>query len=267
MVLYNRMLAGDIFPGRRRRIERRMGGREREVLEDLRVENAEFLSEHPADEFIREIVVGMESRGVAVTGDAAPVNSILSPVRGHPFGYRIRAFFASRTAMIAIPAACALLVLLTVFGPRQDEEPGVRSKGYGPAIVLYKQSEGGAELLQNNATVLPGDTVQLAYHAGRMEQGVILSIDGNGVVTRHFPREGEFSAHLEDENLVLMPYAYRLDEAPDFERFYFVASAEKFPLGGIIDSVRDSIASETGDISLPDGYTVYTILLKKGTQQ
>ena len=57
-----------------------------------------------------------------------------------------------------------------------------------PALRLYRRVAGADQLLRDGATARPGDLLQLAYAAGGETHGVILSIDGAGSVTLHFPR-------------------------------------------------------------------------------
>jgi hypothetical protein len=72
---------------------------------------------------------------------------------------------------------------------------------------------------------------------------VILSVDGRGVVTQHLPRDGTQAARLAAESQVLLDFAYELDDAPRWERFYFVAGPAPFDATPVIEAARGVAAS------------------------
>jgi hypothetical protein len=53
-------------------------------------------------------------------------------------------------------------------------------------------------------------------------------VDGNGVVTRHWPIDGDAAVSLISGGEFLLPYSYELDDAPDFEAFALVWSDSVF---------------------------------------
>jgi hypothetical protein len=97
---------------------------------------------------------------------------------------------------------------------------------------------------------------------------VIFSIDGKGLVTLHFPENQADSTLLQPRDRVLLQSAYELDDAPEFERFFFITAQSEIQVGHILDMAR-SLAqnpgkAKTAKLELPDAYDQYTTLIIKG---
>ena len=87
-----------------------------------------------------------------------------------------------------------------------------------------------------------GDILQLSYVCADPEYALIVSVDGNGIVTPHFPEDSTDSSLLERGGEHPLSYSYVLDDAPSFERFYLVTCDEEFSL----DSIEDFLLSISG---------------------
>jgi hypothetical protein len=96
---------------------------------------------------------------------------------------------------------------------------------------------------------------------------VILSIDGRGTVSRHFPREGEAAGELDKEGVVALDFSYELDDAPGWEQFYFITSDKPFELDMVIEAARKKTVelteTEPGPLDLPEQFDQYLFTLKK----
>lgn len=132
-------------------------------------------------------------------------------------------------------------------GPRgrsqvSDAIPGgERLKGLGPSLLLFRKADDRPiERLVPGALAHARDLVQVAYQAGGSRYGVILSIDSRGVVTRHFPASGDQAGRLQPNGPSALRSAYRLDDAPKVERFYFIASDDPFALPPVEAAVRSA---------------------------
>ena len=66
--------------------------------------------------------------------------------------------------------------------------------------------------------------LSIAYRAEDAPYGVIVSVDGAGEVTLHFPADETGDTTLQQYGNIRLPHAFELDNAPDFERFYFVTA-------------------------------------------
>jgi hypothetical protein len=146
--------------------------------------------------------------------------------------------------------------------PRPTEMAGDRLKGSGPALQVFMLGKGA---LDSGAVARAGDIVQIVYQAGGNRFGVIVSVDGNGRITRHFPLEGGVAGPLRAGGVATLSAAYRLDDAPRAERFYFVAASESFTADAV-DAAARAAASDPATIvrlALPAKFAQASFLLKK----
>jgi hypothetical protein len=140
--------------------------------------------------------------------------------------------------------------------------------GYGPdgsfaELSVYLKSEPGSGPgpegtgLADGTVLHEGNTVQLAYmvSGGAEQYGVIFSIDGRSALTVHYPyREGQ-SARLITGRRIALDEAYTLDNAPDYELFFFVVSYMPVDVKGILDSAA-ALARNPGR-ALEEGKRVF----------
>jgi len=174
--------------------------------------------------------------------------------------------------------ALAAAVLLGVWNQRapDDHSPaggmatGVseeRIKGLKPRLHVYRKRGSEVERLEPGASARPGDVVQLGYVAAGLSYGVIVSVDGRGVVTLHLPATGTEAAVLESDGVDLLPDAYELDDAPDYERFFLVASATRFDAGRVLAAAlalgRDGGAARTRPLDLEEPLYQAAFLVSK----
>jgi hypothetical protein len=81
--------------------------------------------------------------------------------------------------------------------------------------------------------------LQVSYVALGRPYGVIFSIDGAGVVTLHHPTSAEGEQALVDlDGAVPLPSAYELDDAPRFEKFFFVTALHPLDVTAILEKAR-----------------------------
>ncbi|NMO23527.1 ActD-like protein [Pyxidicoccus fallax] len=157
-------------------------------------------------------------------------------------------------------------------GPVAVVTPGMtpertRIKGLEPRLAAHRQAGAGSEPLTDGALVAAGDVLQLEYVAAGRTHGVIVSVDGRGAVTLHAPEEGSTrAAALAPSGTHRLPGAYELDDAPEFERFFFVSSEEPFDVAPVLDAARalaGSAAARSAPLSLPQGLTQVSFTLEK----
>jgi len=172
----------------------------------------------------------------------------------------------NRTFGVLVPILAALLVVTVIqlrHGPPEVEE--VRAKG-GPRLALYLQASGGSTRLEDGATARAGDVVQIAYVAAAARYGVIVSIDGRGAVTLHWPEDPTAPTALLQGGESALPHAYALDDAPHYERFFLVASADPIDPAEVVAAAQTLAASShpsTGDLDLPPALLQQSFLLSK----
>jgi hypothetical protein len=137
---------------------------------------------------------------------------------------------------VLVAASLILVVFLPRMGPRETD--GDRIKGLSPGLAVYRKTDTGSETLADGAIAHSGDVIRLGYRAAGKPYGVILSIDGRGAVTLHLPPGGDQAASLHGEPMVLLDQAYELDDAPRWERFYFVTGETSFAVQPVLDAAR-----------------------------
>jgi len=151
-------------------------------------------------------------------------------------------------AAVTIAAALIFLLPRTMFLSSGDDE---RIKGLDASLALFRQVGAGSETLADGAIAHQGDVVRVGYHAAGRAYGAILSIDGRGHVTMHLPTKGDRAVALGRESTVLLDQAYELDDAPRWERFYFITGDTPFAIAPIVDSAQRAIAKAGGGAAPP----------------
>lgn len=174
-----------------------------------------------------------------------------------------------RTVWLAAPALAAAAAILILVAPFDSVEPPldpgyeqVRLKGDSRLIVHRKTGE-TVELLADGDHVAAGDLIQLSYIAGEAQYGAILSVDGRGEVTLHFPGGTGDSSKLDHEGTQDLPFAYQLDDAPNFERFFFIVSSSPVNIGELLDRARELGPQPGSVLKLSEGWRAIELLLTK----
>lgn len=163
------------------------------------------------------------------------------------------------TSLLA-PAAVAGAVLVAITRPTDAallDPPDVTVvKGLAPDVIVYAL-RGGAPTAVDRASA--GERVQLGVIGAGDAHAVVVSIDGRGNVTRHFPRDVTGSTVLaaqgDGHGEVHLPDGFELDDAPAFERFFVVTSMSAPDVGAIEQAVRDlpPAGRKTSKLLLPTG--------------
>lgn len=142
-----------------------------------------------------------------------------------------------------------------------------RAKG-APRLVAFRQVGEQAERLEPDAVVNAGDLIQLRYNPGGKSYGLIASLDGAGVVTLHFPlgEDAPPQATAVSPETTTLPHAYALDDAPRFERFFFITANEPIDVQQSLAAVRSlarRVDSATAALELPAGFRQGSLCLRK----
>jgi hypothetical protein len=134
-------------------------------------------------------------------------------------------------------------------------------------LYVYRHRTSGNERLRDGARVTRGDLVQLAYRSRAGGYGVLLSIDGAGKVTMHWPEKNDgAAATLQTRDEFLLPSSYELDDAPAFERFFMVHAAAPFSVATAMDAARALAAQPSARnqrLALPPGFEQISLALDK----
>jgi hypothetical protein len=264
---WERFVLGEL-PGERSRILRDLlaGNPElRQKVESLERSNREDLARYPAG----SVVPGIRERFLRESsGPISDKTLRRSPVLKH--------------LLFLSPALAAALILAFVILPtkRNGVAPDLRGslpdtqtiKGAGgldlsqTQLLVYRQRNREVEQMSSGQTAKAGDVMQLAFVSAR-RYGVILSIDGVGTVSLHFPDRAEAGTDLEPNKRITLPQAIELDDAPSFERFFFVTSAVPIDVRTVLqaaaDLAREPRRAERTDLTLPSGLEQTSFLIRK----
>jgi hypothetical protein len=241
--------AGDLSDGRKASLsESTLQGE----LDSIKRSNEEILETYTAEAMreavMRKMGASAAAAPFALTGQADP--SAGKATARPPL--RFRSFVAMASA-----AACLAIAAFIVVPKAGDRVAGSgllalaeRAKGDGPKLFIYLKDGNKAVELEDGSAVKQGDLLQLSYIAAGEQYGFILSIDGNGTVTSHYPDSGASSAKLTASGEVPLDFAYELDDAPSFERFFFITGQKPFTVASFMENIR--MRSRIGDLQTAD---------------
>jgi len=253
-------------------------GEAREAIAEIERSNAEILAAYPASAMRRAVGEKLAAKADGLQSKARARHGRFIP-------------FARGGSIVGLAAAaCCVLAFsylsINTLVARNAAVPGgtvsetiaatTRIKGSGPRIFAYLKEESGARLLAPETRVAAGDTVQISYVAGGDQFGAIVSVDGAGNVTQHFPESGDRSSELSQTGEIPLDFSYKLDDAPRFERFFLVSGKESFSMelfkkristpsvlqGLDKASLPETVVASLSD-TLPSGVHIAEILLRK----
>jgi len=180
------------------------------------------------------------------------------------------------TLALGVPVAAAFAALVFFSQRELPEEPRpqqvalletTRPKGLEPRLLIHRQREGTPEPLVDSAPARRGDVLQLSYVSAGRRYGAVLSIDGRGAVTLHAPETSTGPLELKGGGTVSLASAYELDDAPVFERFFFVTSDGPFDVNAVLESARalarNSEAARREPLPLPGSLSQTSVILEK----
>lgn len=131
-----------------------------------------------------------------------------------------------------------------------DQNDDVRIKGLSARMEVWKKTGDSAVQMENLGEAREGDEIQLRYAVAEKCYGLLFSMDGNGTITMHMGH-GNRAVELEPGKMTTLPFAYKLDNAPKFEKFFFLTSKNEFELNaGDIDASLKQDGVKTVSLTL-----------------
>ncbi|MFH1727138.1 MAG: hypothetical protein ABIA04_01810 [Pseudomonadota bacterium] len=221
-------------------------------LQELENSNKEIFEKYPAKLMTDEIIKKQPQITFRVKG----------------YGFRVR-----RLAYTAIPLLILFAFAFKFYFVQENiehqntSELGIRIKGLEPKLIIYKKTETGFSKLAKDTLALEGESIQLSYIAASYKYGVIFSIDSRNNISLHFPSAYSHSTKLDSKGEVLLESSFELDDAPSFEKFYFVTSNEEIDLRWLFQKLASSISSSKDgslNIDLPTTMKIFSQTLRKG---
>lgn len=196
---------------------------------------------------------------------------------GIPVQSALRPSFVMKIAAVLL--LCLMFPVIYFLRNNSQAEPSV-AEGYfadtvrikgavqeGSRLSLYLKGDSENPLADKTA-LGEGNTVQLAYTApaGNEYYGVIFSIDGRYEVTMHYPYRMGQSSILDSGKRTFLNEAYTLDDAPDYEVFVMVVSAEVLDAVSVLAKARSiagAAAIEEESKTVFTGCEVQTVTVLK----
>lgn len=156
--------------------------------------------------------------------------------------------FAAAAALVLAVVSMALFGQREVMAPATDgaqvmdvamldsQDEGTRIKGMDARMEVWKKTADSAVQMSNLDEAREGDEIQLRYSVPEKSFGLLFSMDGNGALTMHMGSENQ-AIELAPGEMTTLPFAYKLDNAPKFEKFFLLTSRNKFSIdAGDIDA-------------------------------
>lgn len=229
---------------------------EKQALEALAQSSRLILDELPVDDVLREVERRRRVALATQEGSRPP-----------------RLYFA----IAGVAVACAILFMLLRTGSDKPDSDLIathqagdpyashgetRSKGDARLLVHLQTEEGSAELHDGDSAQMD-DRLQLSYLAAGQRYGVIVSLDGRETVTLHLP-ESPGDAVLLAQDKQALDSSYQLDDAPKFERFYFVTSNAPFSAEMVVKAATAASATQQVEsLELEGGFQQYVFTVRK----
>jgi hypothetical protein len=188
-------------------------------LDALERSNAEIGSLFPADTMTRQAMAAAQQR---------------------PDWPRRAALAVAAAGVVALVATPWLFTAGDPDGQVRADTADARIKGAGGALAVYRKTAAGSEALRDGDPARAGDVLRVGYQSTRAGFGDIVSVDGRGAVTRHYPVNGDTAAPLHAGMLVLLDDAFELDDAPRWERFHLFASDVPFDVATVMRALGNA---------------------------
>ena len=159
-----------------------------------------------------------------------------------------------------LPALALAAVLAVVVAPRLFAKPqdDIILKGLGPSLRVFRLTNAEPERLDDGAKVHPRDVVQVAFELAGAPHLVVVSVDGAGHSTLHWPKDGNTQT---PPGFKVLPQSFELDDAPKFERFFLVTSDLPLTPNAVLKAAES--AARGGTLALPGPVTQRSLLLEK----
>jgi hypothetical protein len=206
----------------------------------MREDNRAILKKMPFERLSEK----MEAREVSLNG--AGMNGAR---KGMPAGFKLVKFAAAAALVLAVVSVA--LFSQREIGPASEgngaqvmdvaivdvQDDGTRIKGLDARMEIWKKTGDSAVQMQNLDEAREGDEIQLRYSVPEKCFGLLFSMDGNGTITMHMA-DGSQAIALEPGKMTTLPFAYKLDNAPKFEKFFLLTSQKDFTIdAGNIDAL------------------------------
>ena len=192
-------------------------------LQAMREQNGKILAENPFENLAEKFYAAENAQPAKISGEFF---SLFVKVAA-AFVLALGIF----TAIFTFGKSETLLLQPKNAGSSDVAMAETRIKGMQARMEVWKKTGDSAVQLQANDWAREGDELQLRYLVPEKCFGLLFSMDGNGVLTVHLGN-GDKAVALEPGKMTTLPFAYKLDNAPHFEKFFLLTSADAFSVDG-----------------------------------
>ncbi len=255
-------------------------------IEMIKKSDEDILSAYPAESIISAVIekknrvesaqkpsyksIQMQDMKTAASGIFHSLISSLQQLLIQISSSTVRRYTLSlvSTAMLVIAVFFIIPGVRTTDNIIKGYDTDVRIKGLESKLIIYRMKGKEIEELKNSDTAHSGDIIQLGYIAmGKFRYGSIISIDGRGAVTLHYPESTASGNELTMNKKILLNKSYELDDSPSFERFIMILSVEPVNISEIIEKAKklamNSESSLNGSIDAGKDSIEFSAVIKK----
>lgn len=223
------------------------------TVERMRSEDLAFAARFPAETIVPEI------QAAALPKPRPQTVPTLEWRKGIALAFPVG---GRRTFAFALMLLCAAPLLLWKL---PSETRGERLKGKQAELRLYRNTAAGPERVVSGSQAAAGDVFQVELHPGTFAYGAVVSVDGNGSVTLHWPSDPVGATAWSALPGHRLPSSFQLDDSPRFERFHLLLSRQPLDLADWRARVRASAGRDETWLAsqAPDSVRIVTFTLNK----
>jgi hypothetical protein len=269
-----RYLLGALSAGERTAVEARLAADPAlaRKVERMRSQDLAFAARFPAETVVPEIASAARPaprKPESPTGQARlPAPRPKARTRSNPpIGWRNRIALpfpisGRRALAFALILLCAAPLVLRKL---PSDGGGERLKGKQAELRLYRNTSAGPERVASGSDAAAGDVFQVEFHPGTFAYGAVISVDGSGSVTLHWPARPDGSTAWSALPEHRLPSAFQLDDSPRFERFHLLLSRGPLDLGTWLARAAASAGRDEAWLAAqaPDSVSIVTFTLNK----
>ena len=243
-LLLERYHIGEVNPGEKYQIEQAIAANPSlaGTLEDLRKADDDFFNQFPRDRFLVRFNQGDINRADdsgRFTHTSRP--SVFKPGK-RPQVKRPQVVWMACAAALVLIITLPILIIRNPFHPVSTDRIKGAAGSNAVELSIFLGEQGQNIQLANKSGIQAGNTIQLAYRvqpaSSGEKYGVIFSIDGRAAVTLHYPYRAGQSTQLVPGKTVPLNEAYTLDDAPDYEMFFFVVGNKPIDTENILHTAK-----------------------------
>jgi hypothetical protein len=242
------------------------------ALADLEESDREIYRRFPPELMLREIGKKINK---PVIRRRAVVQAEVSEVSNFHPGHRVFPLAWAVAAAVILVIALPLFFILRSSPGSVPVVDRIKGTANSPAdafaeLSIYLKSgiapDAVGSSLADDMVLHEGNTIQLAYmvSGGGDHYGAIFSIDGRSALTTHYPYSEGGSTRLVTGKRIALDEAYTLDDAPDFEIFFFVVSDRPLDVRTVLESAK-LLAQNPGTAAVRSRTVFKEYMLKTAT--